>query len=47
MTTGLRTYSGIRDWQREMNYLARSTKDDEWPETRVPVSNMRRFLKVI
>jgi DNA polymerase-1 len=41
----LTTYSGIRDWQREMNYLARSTEGDEWPETRVPVSNMRRFLK--
>ena len=41
----LNTYSGIRDWQRKMNYLSRSTEDDEWPETRVPVSNMRRFLK--
>ena len=41
----LNTYSGIRDWQKEMNYLSRSTEDDEWPETRVPVSNMRRFLK--
>ena len=41
----LTTYSGIRDWQRKMNYLSRSTEDDEWPETRVPVSNMRRFLK--
>jgi DNA polymerase I-like protein with 3'-5' exonuclease and polymerase domains len=41
----LTTYSGIRDWQREMNYLSRSTEGDEWPETRVPVSNMRRFLK--
>jgi DNA polymerase I-like protein with 3'-5' exonuclease and polymerase domains len=41
----LTTYSGIRDWQREMNYLSRSTEGDEWPEARVPVSNMRRFLK--
>ena len=41
----LTTYSGIRDWQREMNYLSRSTEGHEWPETRVPVSNMRRFLK--
>jgi len=41
----LTTYSGIRDWQRKMNYLSRSTEGDEWPETRVPVSNMRRFLK--
>jgi len=41
----LTTYSGIRDWQKEMNYLSRSTENDEWPETRVPVSNMRRFLK--
>ena len=41
----LNTYSGIRSWQREMNYLARDTNGDEWPETRIPVSNMRRFLK--
>ena len=41
----LNTYSGIRSWQQEMNYLSRSTEGDEWPETRVPVSNMRRFLK--
>ena len=41
----LTTYNGIRDWQREMNYLSRSTEGDEWPETRVPVSHMRRFLK--
>jgi len=41
----LTTYNGIRDWQREMNYLSRSTEGDEWPETRIPVSNMRRFLK--
>ena len=41
----LTTYSGIRDWQREMNYTSRSTEGDEWAETRVPVSNMRRFLK--
>jgi DNA polymerase I-like protein with 3'-5' exonuclease and polymerase domains len=41
----LNTYSGIKSWQREMNYLARDTNGDEWPETRIPVSNMRRFLK--
>jgi len=41
----LTTYSGIRSWQQEMNYLVRSTEGDEWPETRIPVSNMRRFLK--
>ena len=41
----LTTYSGIRDWQQEMNYTSRSTENDEWAETRVPVSNMRRFLK--
>ena len=41
----LTTYSGVRSWQQEMNYLARDTEGDEWAETRVPVSNMRRFLK--
>ena len=41
----LTTYSGIKSWQKEMNYLSRSTESDEWAETRVPVSNMRRFLK--
>ena len=41
----LTTYSGIKSWQQEMNYLVRSTEGDEWPETRIPVSNMRRFLK--
>ena len=41
----LTTYSGIKSWQQEMNYLVRSTDGDEWPETRIPVSNMRRFLK--
>ena len=41
----LTTYSGIKSWQQEMNYLSRSTESDEWAETRVPVSNMRRFLK--
>ena len=41
----LTTYSGIKNWQQEMNYLSRSTESDEWAETRVPVSNMRRFLK--
>jgi len=41
----LNTYSGIKSWQREMNYLSRDTNGDEWPETRIPVSNMRRFLK--
>ena len=41
----LTTYNGIKRWQQEMNYLSRSTEGDEWPETREPVSNMRRFLK--
>jgi DNA polymerase I-like protein with 3'-5' exonuclease and polymerase domains len=41
----LNAYSGIRDWQSK-NYLeAKETKDDDWAETRVPVSGMRRFLK--
>ena len=41
----LNTYFGIKEWQRENQEEARSTEDDEWPEIRVPVTNMRRYLK--
>ena len=41
----LTTYSGIKSWQQKMNSVVRSTEQDEMPETRIPVSNMRRFLK--
>ena len=41
----LNTYFGIKEWQRENQEEARSTEDSEWPEIRVPVTNMRRYLK--
>jgi len=41
----LDTYDGIRQWQRENQKDAQNTEDDEWPETRIPLSGMRRFLK--
>lgn len=41
----LSTYYGIRRWQQDNQQEARSTEQDEWPETRIPHSGMRRFLK--
>ena len=41
----LNTYFGIKEWQQENQDKVRSTEDDEWPEIRVPVTNMRRYLK--
>jgi len=41
----LNTYFGIKEWQRENQEEVRSTEDSEWPEIRVPVTNMRRYLK--
>jgi len=41
----LNTYFGIKEWQRENQEEVRSTEDNEWPEIRVPVTNMRRYLK--
>ena len=41
----LNTYFGIKEWQKENQDKARSTEDNEWPEIRVPVTNMRRYLK--
>jgi DNA polymerase I-like protein with 3'-5' exonuclease and polymerase domains len=44
-TDWLTTYSGIRAWQASNQLICRKTEGDEWPETRVPVTNMRRYLK--
>ena len=41
----LTTFSGIRTWQIANQDKARDTQHDEWPEIRIPVSNMRRFVK--
>ncbi len=41
----LNTYSGIKEWQGFNQLTATKTEHDEWPETRIPVSGMRRFLK--
>jgi len=41
----LNTYFGIKEWQKENQDEVRSTEDNEWPEIRVPVTNMRRYLK--
>ncbi len=41
----LHTYSGIKSWQINNQVLSRKTENDEWAETRIPVSNMRRYLK--
>ena len=41
----LSTYNGIQDWQNKNYIEAKESKEDEWAETRVPVSGMRRFLK--
>ena len=41
----LDTYAGIKNWQINNQIMSRKTDKDEWPETRIPVTNMRRFLK--
>lgn len=41
----LNTYFGIKEWQKSNQEEVRSTEDNEWPEIRVPVTNMRRYLK--
>ena len=41
----LTTYNGIRLWQQRNQLEAKQSERDEWPETRIPVSNMRRYLK--
>ena len=44
-TNWLTTFSGIRTWQIENQNQSRKTEHDEWPEIRIPVSGMRRFVK--
>ena len=41
----LTTYSGIRSWQAENQMISSATAKDPWPEIRIPLSGMRRFLK--
>ena len=41
----LNTYSGIKAWQQKNQLEVKQSERDEWPETRIPVSNMRRYLK--
>lgn len=43
--TWLNTFQGIAKWQRENADRSDETEHDEWPEVRIPVSHMRRFLK--
>jgi DNA polymerase I len=40
----LDTYSGIQEWQQENARVAQETEKDKWAYTRIPLSNMRRFL---
>ena len=44
-TNWLTTFSGIRTWQINNQAQARKTEHHEWPEIRIPVSGMRRFVK--
>jgi len=41
----LNTYSGIKRWQINNQIISRKTEKETWPETRIPKTNMRRFLK--
>ena len=40
----LDTYYGIREWQRSNALTADETQRDPWAETRIPVTDFRRFL---
>ena len=40
----LDTYSGIKAWQGQCSEDARAAKGNSWPQTEVPVSNLRRYL---
>ena len=40
----LETFSGIADWQRDNADEAEKTYGQKWASTRVPVTNMRRYL---
>jgi DNA polymerase-1 len=41
----LGTFQGIEQWQRDNAKAADETQGDKWAETRVPVSEMRRYLQ--
>ena len=41
----LRTYQGVHAWQNKNYQIARNSNGNEWAETRIPLSNMRRYLK--
>ena len=41
----LNTFRGIRSWQAENQITSSNTAHDPWPEIRIPVSGMRRFVK--
>tara|TARA_B100001093_G_scaffold204278_1_gene196377 strand:- start:86 stop:1924 length:1839 start_codon:yes stop_codon:yes gene_type:complete len=41
----LKTFSGIADWQKDNAEKAEDTYGDKWADTRVAVTNMRRYLE--
>ncbi len=41
----LRTYRGVHAWQNKNYQIAKNSNGNEWAETRIPLSNMRRYLK--
>lgn len=41
----LRTYKGVHAWQNKNYQIAKNSNGNEWAETRIPLSNMRRYLK--
>ena len=41
----LRTYRGVHAWQNKNYQIAKNSSGNEWAETRIPLSNMRRYLK--
>ena len=41
----LRTYQGVHAWQNKNYQIAKNSNGNEWAETRIPLSNMRRHLK--
>jgi DNA polymerase I-like protein with 3'-5' exonuclease and polymerase domains len=41
----LRTYKGVHAWQNKNYQIAKNSSGNEWAETRIPLSNMRRYLK--
>ena len=41
----LHTYKGVHAWQNKNYQIAKNSNGNEWAETRIPLSNMRRYLK--